>query len=62
MAHECMYCGQECYCDLDDCGGFQQPSDCPHIVRPGACDSDEMRQFDDDRDGSEDNNGRGNWA
>lgn len=31
MAHECEDCGQQCYCDMDDCGGLEQPSDCPHF-------------------------------
>ena len=32
MAHECEICGQECYCDMDDCGGFDQPDDCVHFL------------------------------
>ena len=38
MAHECPYCGQECYCDCDDTGGLPQPADCPHLH--GGCESD----------------------
>jgi hypothetical protein len=43
MAHECQDCGQECYCDMDDCGGLPMPSDCPHIF----CVSDDD-DFDED--------------
>lgn len=32
MAHECEECGQQCYCDMDDCGGLEQPNDCPHFA------------------------------
>jgi hypothetical protein len=31
MSHECEICGQECYCDQDDCGGMPQPDDCRHF-------------------------------
>lgn len=37
MAHECEYCGQQCYCDCDDCGGFPQPSNCRHLTPGTAC-------------------------
>jgi hypothetical protein len=37
MAHECIFCGQECYCDCDDTGGLPQPDDCPHLL--GRCES-----------------------
>jgi len=33
MAHECEVCGQECYCDMDDMGGMDQPDDCPHFLK-----------------------------
>lgn len=33
MAHECEVCGQECYCDMDDMGGMEQPNDCPHFLQ-----------------------------
>lgn len=39
MAHECERCGQQCYCDMDDCGGLPQPSSCPHLN--GECDADD---------------------
>lgn len=35
MSHECEICGQECYCDMDDCGGMEQPPDCRHFLRHG---------------------------
>jgi len=38
MSHECPYCGQECYCDIDDTGGMPVPSDCPHLN--GECEMD----------------------
>ena len=44
MSHECEVCGQECYCDIDDCGGMEQPDDCPHFERHAAEDSDEESQ------------------
>lgn len=45
MAHECEQCGQECYCDMDDCGGLPQPSSCPHLN--GECDAtEELDDFD----------------
>jgi hypothetical protein len=31
MSLECEICGQECYCDQDDCGGMPQPDDCRHF-------------------------------
>lgn len=31
MSHTCEICGQECYCDMDDCGGFPQPANCEHF-------------------------------
>ena len=31
MAHTCEICGQMCYCDMDDCGGFEQPDNCIHF-------------------------------
>jgi len=31
--HECEVCGQECYCDMDDMGGMDQPDDCPHFLK-----------------------------
>ena len=39
MSHECMFCGQECYCDCDDTGGLEQPNNCPHLN--GHCESAE---------------------
>ena len=39
MARECDFCGQWCYCDMDDIGGLPQPDDCPHLN--GHCDSAE---------------------
>jgi hypothetical protein len=39
MAHECPYCGQQCYCDCDDTGGLAVPSDCPHLN--GECEADQ---------------------
>lgn len=38
MAHECAWCGQQCYCDCDDTGGLPQPDDCPHLN--GECAAD----------------------
>lgn len=32
MAHECEICGQECYCDMDDIGGCEQPISCVHFA------------------------------
>lgn len=29
--HTCPFCGYECDCDLDDCGGLPVPADCPHV-------------------------------
>jgi hypothetical protein len=37
MSHECEVCGMECACDMDDCGGMEQPNDCPHFTRSGVC-------------------------
>jgi hypothetical protein len=51
MSHECEDCGQECYCDMDDCGGLPQPNDCPHLRRHGQRDFDaEMGLYHDDED------------
>lgn len=36
--HECPFCGEECYCDMDDCGGLPVPDDCPHV----CADPDDM--------------------
>jgi len=48
MAHECELCGQECYCDCDDCGGLPQPDDCLHFTQSGRCCGDELDdEFDD---------------
>lgn len=35
MAHTCMDCGQECYCDMED-HHQDTPSDCTH-----QCDDDD---------------------
>lgn len=40
MAHTCEECGMECYCDMDDCGGLEQPSDCRHFIEKGYCSAD----------------------
>jgi hypothetical protein len=47
MAHECEDCGMECYCDMDDCGGLEQPNDCPHFTRKGYCSASEIYDEDD---------------
>ena len=46
MAHSCEICGQQCYCDMDDCGGLPQPEDCPHFT-PGFCDDDDDDEMED---------------
>lgn len=51
MAHECEICGQQCYCDIDDCGGLPQPDDCPHLARHGidpGFDAETLGDLDDD--------------
>jgi len=38
MSHECKNCGQECYCDCEDTGGWQQPANCIHFRSKWECD------------------------
>ena len=49
MAHACEVCGLECYCDMDDTGGFEQPDDCVHLTNPDECGVGEGGDFDDDK-------------
>lgn len=47
MAHECEYCGQECYCDQEDIGGMPQPNNCPHILRECWLEGEDDDYYDD---------------
>lgn len=49
MAHECENCGMYCYCDMDDCGGFEQPIDCPHLTHPDV----NCYEYDDEYEGTD---------
>lgn len=47
MAHECLECGQACYCDLDDTW-MECPADCHHDCEPEPDPYDEEDVEDDD--------------
>ena len=38
--HTCPFCGDECDCDMDDCGGLPVPDDCPHVCEEPEDDFD----------------------
>jgi len=50
MAHECVLCGMQCYCDGEDHGQEQQ-DDCTHLTGASEC------GIDDDDDGPVDDVG-----
>ena len=41
MSHECQFCGQQCYCDLDDIDMGGMPDDCPHWMCIDATEDDD---------------------